>query len=106
MINRTENEIVKELERIYGEHKHSWDEIEFKVQKHSDKEIRITVSKMYEAPGLSFEMISQLAKFFDTLLVETNSEFSHGGCDTCDYGSAYGYDLYITEGKPFAELQV
>src|SRR5271167_2225068 len=104
MINRTEKEILKELEQIYKEDCSSWVDIEFKVNKYSDKEIHITVSQMYHAPGLSFERICRLAKFFDTLMVETDSEFAFDGCESCNYGSSYGYDIHITEGKPFAEV--
>lgn len=59
---------------------------------------------MYESPGLSFAKLSALAEFFDTMNVETESEFSHGGCETCDYGSEVGFTLRVRNGDPYRSV--
>ena len=57
----------------------------------------IEISNMYSAPGLAFRQLFELSKFFGTQNVNTDSSFSHGGCETCDYGSKYGFVIYIGE---------
>lgn len=63
------------------------------------------ISDMYEAPGLSFHQLMNLSEFFDTMNVETQEEH-HGGCETCDYGSSYGFDIYVSTGDPFPFTKV
>lgn len=63
--------------------------------------VRIKVKRMYDVPGLSFAMMMSLGEFFDTQMIETESEYYHGGCETCDYGSEAGYELHVSEGAPF-----
>jgi hypothetical protein len=67
-----------------------------------DGVVVLTISAMYSAPGMSFATLDALARFFDTKNVETESEFSYHGCESCDYGSEYGFDLYIRPGDSFA----
>lgn len=55
----------------------------------------ITVSNTYSAPGLSFSHLKKLSEFFDTDNINDDARFNHGGCDTCDYGSEYGFTLTI-----------
>ena len=57
--------------------------------------VRITLSNMYEAPGLSFKHLMALSEFFDTKNINDDDRFSYGGCETCDYGSSYGFTLTI-----------
>jgi len=83
----------------------STEEIEAKVKElwpHSEssvtvinKEIRITVSAEYEAPGLSFRHLKSLSDFFGTDNINDDDRFSHSGCETCDYGSSYGFTLTV-----------
>lgn len=55
----------------------------------------ITVLNMYSAPGLSFSHLKKLSEFFDTDNINDDARFNNGGCDTCDYGSEYGFTLTI-----------
>lgn len=66
--------------------------------------IELRIAAEYRAPKLRFEDINRLAEFFDTMNVETNSEFGSSGCDTCDYGSEYGYYLYVSPGQPYSNV--
>jgi hypothetical protein len=58
-------------------------------------EIKITVSSMYSPPGLNFNIFSQLSEFFKTRNINDDDRFSDRGCDTCDYGSCYGFTLTV-----------
>lgn len=97
MITHTTEQIIAKLRAIYGA---TPDPVDFNVVQH-DGGVKIAVKRMYDVPSLSFAMMMELAEFFDTKMIETDSEFYHGGCETCDYGSSAGYTLHITEGESF-----
>jgi hypothetical protein len=65
-----------------------------KITQHDD-EIQIRVESMYSAPGLNFDILSQLSEFFKTRNINDDDRFGHRGCDTCDYGSCYGFTLTV-----------
>ena len=54
----------------------------------------VTASDMYEAPGLSLTQLIKLSDFFGTRNIR-DERFSYGGCETCDYGSCYGFTLEV-----------
>lgn len=49
---------------------------------------------MYDAPEISFSILKQLSEFFGTDEINVDN-FSHGGCETCDWGSEYGHEIRI-----------
>ena len=57
--------------------------------------VAITLQNMYEAPGLSFAHLKALSAFFDTDNINDDDRFGYGGCETCDYGSCYGFTLTV-----------
>lgn len=59
----------------------------------------ITISSMYNAPGLTFANLTALSQYFKTERIDTLDEFSYGGCETCDYGSSYGFILVVLPPK-------
>jgi hypothetical protein len=61
--------------------------------------VRIKLSRMYDAPGLTFQHLTKLSEFFGTIHINDPDYFSNGGCDTCDYGSSYGFTLEIRPDK-------
>ena len=60
-----------------------------------DDLVLIQFKKMYEPPVLNLAVLMALAEFFDTKNINDDDRFSNGGCDTCDYGSSYGFTLTI-----------
>ena len=74
----TNEEIEKKMNEIFDEA--SYNELEVKVYQ-ARGIVNITLSKMYSAPGLNFAKLHQVALYFDTMNVETESEFANGGCD-------------------------
>lgn len=105
MIKRTSEEILKKLHELWekdfywgGDDGRKYRHVEvpeFDIQKNEDKEVRLKISKMYEAPGLNLQVLMALAEFFGTKHINDDDRFSHGGCETCDYGSEYGFVLTI-----------
>ena len=57
----------------------------------------ITLASEYGPPGLSFSQLKKLSKFFGTENINDDDRFSEVGCETCDYGSSYGFTLTIRE---------
>lgn len=100
MKNYTKEEIKLGVKKI-------WDDVreaqgyDYNVPDSIDVEIMdngrvlITMSSMYEAPSLSYYQLKGLAEFFETEHIMDFDKFSYTGCETCDYGSSYGFTLMI-----------
>lgn len=54
----------------------------------------IKYGMMYEAPKLNFGNLVKLSDLLGTMDI-TVDEYAEGGCETCDYGSDYGHEIYI-----------
>ncbi len=91
MINRTQAEVEAKMEEL-------WPDKKYCDTKREAKKVpegwNITASDMYEAPSLSLKQLLSLAEFFGTKSIE-DERFSSGGCETCDYGSCYGFTLEV-----------
>lgn len=60
-----------------------------------NKRIYIQYGKMYETPMVSFAQLKQLSELFGTNEIALNP-YDSPGCESCDYGSDYGNDIWIT----------
>lgn len=101
-MNQPSNEEIEtEMKRIWGNAEYDERLDNVKVER-SKKHVDIQLSSMYHKPGLTFSQIEQIAAFFNTKNVETESEFSYSGCESCDYGSSYGFVLRVRDGDPVA----
>ena len=96
----TKKEIVAKVEEIWSsvqnEHGYEYtvpDSVEVTLMKNGSVDIEL--SSMYEAPSLSFYQLTKLSQYFDTDNINDYGTFSVGGCETCDYGSKYGFTLTI-----------
>lgn len=65
----------------------------------TDSYVRIKLEAMYSQPGLSFAHMKRLADYFGTDNINDDDRFSEDGCETCDYGSSYGFTLTIRPTK-------
>ena len=54
----------------------------------------IDFAEMYEPPSLSFATMTEISEMFGTKEIDFDN-YSHGGCETCDYGSRYGYKIQV-----------
>ena len=62
--------------------------------------VSFTLSSMYDPPGLNFNKLCALSEFFDTRNMTDPDTFSKGGCETCDYGSSYGFTIELRPNAP------
>lgn len=93
MIIRSNEEILKKLTELYRD-LYDWKPIRREVTCNQSDIVVIKISSMYEPPRLSFAILKQLSDFFGSDNI-ADSRFSHSGCDSCDYGSDYGFELVI-----------
>lgn len=96
----TKEEIVAKVEEIWSsvqdEHGYEYaapDSVEVTLVE--DGSVEIELSSMYEAPSLSFYQLTKVSQYFDTDNINDSDTFSEDGCETCDYGSKYGFTLTI-----------
>lgn len=94
MKQHTKEEIYEKCFEIWQDDSYGSERPEFNVKIHDDK-IDITVAMMYESPTLAFKHLKSLSEFFETENINDDDRFSQGGCETCDYGSSYGFTLTI-----------
>ena len=59
----------------------------------TEERIDITVSQMYNPPHVNLDILMQLAEFLGTKNINDDERFANEGCETCDYGSSYGFTL-------------
>jgi len=94
----TKEEIIEKAKEIWSKDSR-WPrtldtiEVEFKGDI-----VHLTLGSMYEAPGLDLEKLLKLSEFFGTQRIR-DERYAYGGCDSCDYGSDYGFTLIIGEPK-------
>lgn len=75
--------------------------------------IKIYNSSMYECPQVQFNELKSLSELFGSEDIHTDMDYLvEKGCETCDYGSNYGYELSIVnptknieEYKGFAKVR-
>lgn len=92
----TEQEIREKAESIWNDdRRYSMAEIEITI--HDDDRVDIKVYQQYDPPELNLDILMELAEFFDTRNINDDDRFSYSGCETCDYGSEYGFVLTIRE---------
>jgi hypothetical protein len=92
----TIEEITAKAHEIFANGR--YEAVEVEVTKRSDGSVAIRVEAMYEIPGLSFAKLAALAEFFETKNID-DERFHSRGCETCDYGSCYGFELVVRPDK-------
>lgn len=61
--------------------------------------VRVKVSAEYDPPVMNTRILFPLCEFFDTKIINDVDRWSQGGCETCDWGSSYGFELEIKPEK-------
>ena len=69
------------------------DEFIIYVNINQQNHLLVEVTCMYSSPDVSYEQIEEIAKQLNFSKFEKYDEISNEGCETCDYGSSYGYAL-------------
>lgn len=100
MKTRAKEEIEKKVRELWASDKLDdfLNEGTLQVEIEPNK-VSITLAQMYEPPGLSFAQLMSLAEFFGTKNINDDDRFGEAGCETCDYGSSYGFTLTIRPEK-------
>ena len=58
--------------------------------------LEVDFTDMYSAPvEMSYQFLRSMVDHFGSEQIDTD-DFNEGGCETCDYGSRYGFVLRIT----------
>ena len=76
-----------------GQLEYDFEDLDTKVHQSGD-EIYVTVSKMYNHLPLTFDTLMKLSELFGTRDFAVN-QWSHLGCDTCDFGSEYAHEFTV-----------
>jgi hypothetical protein len=63
------------------------------VKTNQQNHLLVEVTCTYSSPDVSYEQIEEIAKQLNFSKFEKYAEISIEGCETCDYGSSYGYAL-------------
>lgn len=65
------------------------------VKENTDSKIVVLVSDMYHTPPLNSVTVQMMCEAFETKHINELDQWHHGGCETCDYGSDYGWEIEI-----------
>ncbi len=76
------------------------------VEINTPSNIRVRIFNMYSPPGVTFYQLMELSEKFGTKQINAGDDFSYSGCETCDYGSEYGFDLDIRPEIGSKEIKV
>jgi hypothetical protein len=77
-----------------------------KLHEIDDKSFSFDYATMYNCPPLSYQILRDWVDFFGTEEIDTSDTYDSDGCETCDFGSKYGYRIVIinaTRNNPFKQ---
>jgi uncharacterized protein (TIGR02996 family) len=72
------------------------DKAHLKVEGHGRAAAQLVWGKMYDAPGVTFDLLKALSDLFGTTHIDVD-DYAEGGCETCDWGSDYGHTIQVYE---------
>lgn len=104
MIDRTDEEVQAEVHRAWKrtakwswedvEHDDSPDHLTVEVDRSVPGRVTLLIHSMYDPPGLTVAQLDGLARFFGAAHAgDAYGDHALSGCETCDYGSEYGFHL-------------
>lgn len=98
----TNKELVEQFKKVWpnGDDEPSWRKVDIEVVLNTENHIRVEVSSMYEAPGLTFSKLMLLSEAFGTKQIDAGDKVNQAGCETCDYNSCYGFIVDIKPEPP------
>lgn len=103
----TDDEILAKLKEVWVDEFYCndkktkrFDAPDFEVEHNDGDYVCFKVSRMYDSPGLTFEQLKTLAEFFGTEKINDDDRISESGCESCDYGSEYGFRLTVRPTTP------
>ena len=88
---------IQEQIKFYVKTEYDFDELEFYIEKKKDGSLLVEVYTTYRSP--TYERIDLMAKALGYDFGEKYDDISSSGCETCDYGSRYGFALRFWNSK-------
>lgn len=87
------------VNRVMGSQGTSWTTFSVRIVKQTDTELLFEATHMYDWDGYtpSVKQLIAFTKEFGTENIDKYDDISSQGCETCDYGSSYGFALRIWE---------
>lgn len=70
-----------------------------KIERDGREGFEIDMTEMYdrdELPKMNLEFLEKLGEHFGTTAIDVD-DISNGGCESCDYGSRYGWEIQVFE---------
>ena len=98
MLKHTDEEIIDFVNNLYDDTypgSKSTREFAIDIKKNTDKEVLFEVHQMYDCPELNFSIYKKYSEFFGTDNIDKYDDISESGCESCDYGSKYGYAIRV-----------
>lgn len=104
MIDRTDDEIRDEVIRLWivpmktpsgRVYFDDPDNISVEIDRAEPGVVVLSISRMYDRPGLTLAQLEGLAAFFQAKHVGKLSNIAKPGCETCDWQSRYGFELRV-----------
>lgn len=104
MIDRTDDEIRAEVTRLWivplttpsgRVYFDDPSDISVEIIRSGPGVIVLSISRMYDSPGLTLAQLEGLASFFKAKHVGKLSSIAEPGCETCDWNSKYGFELQV-----------
>lgn len=94
----------EELEKIVNDvfkGNQSWEVFDVNIIKHTSSELLFEATHMYdwyeEFNKPNSTHLKAFSEVFNTDNIDVYDEIRRGGCETCDYGSSYGFALRVWE---------
>lgn len=95
--DETLEKLTTGVEAIFNFDPNNLRDCNVKVYK-SGETMTVEVSQIYEHVPLTFETLMKPCRIFGTKEFTVN-QWSHGGCESCDYGSSYAHEFTYKEQK-------
>ena len=95
MKQHTEQEIKDFMDAHYEAEKRYVYELKVDLVVDTPERIVFKAHCMYEAPPFNTALLFALCEFFDTKHINDVHRWSNGGCETCAWGSDYGFELEV-----------
>jgi len=89
--------IENDTRKMFSERKYNKLEISARLGSHRNHEaVIVSVTQMYDKPsyeGGMLALLQNMAKAMGTKEIDIYSSESSSGCESCDYGSSYGWEF-------------
>jgi len=92
----TDKEVIAIFKKVWEKVENSYGEgPKIDIIYNSESKIRVQLTSMYCPPGLTFAQLMLLSEAFGTKQIDAGEKIDESGCESCDYGSCYGFIVDI-----------